>query len=1523
LAGLFLTVPRLAVPAFAQIFIDEILIPGRQEWLRPLLLGMAITAIVQGLLVWLQLTYLRRLIVKLSVSMKGQFLWHVLRLPLGFYAQRLAGDISNRVGLNDKVVNVLSQIANTVIDSVMLIFYAAIMFLYDQPLTWITIGFAALNLLALQRLRRFRVAANLKLAQEQGQLSGIAIGSIRAIETVKASGIESYLFSKLSGLYAKVLNAEQELSLQTQILTALPTLLTSLATTSVLVFGGFRVMSGDLSIGMLVAYQSLVQNFLKPINNLINFGSTLQELEAYLERLDDVLQNPIDPEIVPETNRINPITSDNQLFADSLAFRLQGHVEIRHVSFGYSRLEPSLIEDFNLTVKSGQRVAIVGKSGSGKSTIARLLAGLYRPWEGEIFFDGTPRSKISRSVLSASIAVVEQDIFLFAGTVRENLTLWNPTIPASDLVRACRDAAIHELIVSLPGGYDAQLSEAGTNLSGGERQRLEIARALVRNPTLLVLDEATSALDPQTELTIDRNLRRRGCTCIIVAHRLSTIRDCDEIVVLEHGKVLERGTHEELWQRGGAYAHLISAAETEEKTVLDSQSEQKTAWKVHPQNEPKQLATLPQTSLVEVGNRLARFDYDWMPDVECLKGNKTLPLDDPRVGWVVQSGSLTLFANKTVLADERMDRRYLLSIQSDEMIFGIQPLLSSALQEQWGILAVTTEETVLRRLTILDLANRVAIADPKAIALLKGWVERIIQLVSIESQSNIQVVQVIQALGSNYLSLLRMQARQPLSETQLVLVGLAYFHQCFLHRLRSWMQREQEEEILRAAELEQLNTQLTEQALSGLVAVLEPDQNSLFQPGKPLLVAAGAVCRAMGITMRSPVETGNPRRQDPVAAIAQASQFPIRQVALKGDWWHHEHGPLLGFAEGSNCPVALLPGRNGRYVLFDPIHQHRTVMNPAVAQSLASDAYMFYRPLPQIIRRATGVMQFAIQGYEKDIAAVIAVGVIGTLLGMVVPQATALLVSNAIPDSDRLLLWQLGLALFAAALGKSAFQLAQGILALRVENAADGNLQTAVFDRLLKLAPGFFRRYTSGDLLVRLLAIDQIRSLLSDATQRTLLSGFFSLLNVGLMLAYSPQLTFIALITTLVTVGVTITSGILLVRIKRLQTELGGEITGLTVQLIHGLQKLRVAVAEERAFATWAKKFSQQTQLMSDAQQIQYNVQVINEVFPLVTSMLLYGFAAQFLQIDQTGASPGGVTMGVFLAFNAAFGIFISGVGDLSNTVANITGIVPLWERAQPILQATPEFDPNKTSPGDLQGHIRLDQVCFRYRDEGSLVIDEVTIQAKPGEFVAIVGPSGSGKSTLFRLLLGFETPLSGTVYYDGQDLAWLDVQAVRQQLGVVLQNSRVMRGSIFNNITCGGIVSLDEAWEAAHMAGLADDILKMPMGMYTVVNETGGNFSVGQQQRLLIARALISKPRIVLMDEATSALDNQTQAIVTNSLAQLNATRIVIAHRLSTIRNADRIYVMELGRVVQIGSFEELLNQDGLFSQLAVRQLL
>lgn len=560
ITGFFLVIPGLALPVFSQVFIDNILISKSYDWLRPLLLGMILTAILNSLLSLLQLKFLRRMKIKLSVSMSSRFLWHILRLPVDFYAQRFAGEISSRINLNDKLASLLSgQLATTTISAVMVIFYALVMIQYDVLLTMIGIIFVAINLVTLQMVSRWRVDTNIKLMQEQGKVSGVAIAGLQSMETLKASGLETDFFARWAGYYAKSINARQDIDTTNQVVGILPVFLSTISSMLVLVIGGLQVIHGKLSIGELVAFQSLMRNFMSPVSSLVNLGSTLQEVEGSLNRLDDVLDNPIDPQLKlsNEPDGSDTIITSSMNTTLLPIIRLKGYVELDNVTFGYNKVAPPLISNFNLKIKPGQRVALVGGSGSGKSTIAKLISGLYSPSQGEIRFDGKSRKEISRQVLVNSISIVEQDILLFSGSVRDNLTLWDTTVPDTFIIQACKDAAIDDVVNSLPSGYYSDLLEGAANLSGGQRQRLEIARALVNNPSILIMDEATSALDTETEKIIDQRLRQRGCTCIIVAHRLSTIRDCDEIIVLEQGRVVQRGSHEELLKTEGHYLQLI------------------------------------------------------------------------------------------------------------------------------------------------------------------------------------------------------------------------------------------------------------------------------------------------------------------------------------------------------------------------------------------------------------------------------------------------------------------------------------------------------------------------------------------------------------------------------------------------------------------------------------------------------------------------------------------------------------------------------------------------------------------------------------------------------------------------------------------------------------------------------------------------------------------------------------------------------------------------------------------------------
>lgn len=558
--GLCMIIPGLAIPVMGQIFIDDVFSLKHADWIVKLLNAMFGTMILLGIMTAMRAAVLTYWQKKLTIADSSGFFWHVLRMPVAFFQQRYAADIASRIQFNESTAEVLSnQAATALLDLLVALFYLLLLFQYSVPLTLIGVSISVVDIFVFLYMRRRQTDLIMRIQQDASKAYGVLMSGLMMVESIKANGSEGDLFAKWAGYAAKASVATQEMKLWTMKVKLLPLLLGGLNSALIMTVGGFSIMEGIMTAGIYMAFNNLIAKFHEPVQKLLSLGNVLQNTEMQMRRLDDVRRYKTDSLNYPDENQTVSFTGN----------RLSGELTLKDVSFGYSPLDPPLIEHFDLHLEPGRWAAVVGSSGSGKSTLAKLVAGLYEEWSGEILFDGVKRREIPRPVIVNSLATVDQDVFQISGTVRQNISMFDKSVPSTDIVQAAQDACIHDDIIQLQGGYDAEVAEGGLNFSGGQRQRLEIARALAFNPSLLILDEATSAIDPMTEQKCLENIRRRGCTCLIVAHRLSTIREADEIIVLERGKVAERGTHRELISHDGPYRRLIEERDQQETDVAD------------------------------------------------------------------------------------------------------------------------------------------------------------------------------------------------------------------------------------------------------------------------------------------------------------------------------------------------------------------------------------------------------------------------------------------------------------------------------------------------------------------------------------------------------------------------------------------------------------------------------------------------------------------------------------------------------------------------------------------------------------------------------------------------------------------------------------------------------------------------------------------------------------------------------------------------------------------------------------------
>jgi NHLM bacteriocin system ABC transporter ATP-binding protein len=936
-------------------------------------------------------------------------------------------------------------------------------------------------------------------------------------------------------------------------------------------------------------------------------------------------------------------------------------------------------------------------------------------------------------------------------------------------------------------------------------------------------------------------------------------------------------------------------------------------------------------------------------------GDRPFVLDDPGAVWLLLAGTVEVFDARRA-GGAHCERQHLFTAHAGELLWGLP---STAEEPAPELLAVAPPDALVRRVCARTL---LALPEDEWLLPLECWVTRLWSALARglrpERHTRLRVAAKLMLAPRSsacaeerplWVELRRGQARlenapgQPMlaCETTLPLAGraalvaveeselriedtrtraraghlaqdLAAFHAFVRRVLDTTRARRAVEEAARLEARGAYERAAVERARTGLTSLLDRRRRAQASSADPAFEACRLVCAAQGVRLEP---RGNPRAEgtsSEVAELVEGARLRARRVRLRPGFERLALGPLLVRRVTDGAWLALLPRAHGGYDLHDPGTGRRARLDRAGAVDVSANAWSFYRRLPAEPLTASALVHFGLQGHWRELATVALLGLGAGLLGLALPLATGVVFDIVIPGAQRVQLAYLMLGLVVSALATACFDVTRSLWLLRLEGTAGTTVQAAVWDRLVDLPVEFFRRFTAGDLAERAFGIDTIRHDLSASLVTMVMASLFGSVNLVLLLLLDLQLALWASGLLLVATAVALVAGWRLLRVQATQTELQGRLAGLVLQFVRGIAKLRAAGAEARAWAQWAELFRAQRALALVARA---PLQVFGAVYPVVATLVVYWSVFE--------RRPGALSTGTFVAFLAAFNGLLLGLLQSVGALLAIVHVVPTFERLRPVLATRPEIDDGQADPGELDGELELAHVSFQYAPGAPPVLSDVSLRVRPGEFVALVGPSGSGKSTLMRLLLGFERPTHGHVYYSGQDLAHLDLRRLRRQIGVVLQNSQLLAGDVASNVRGATNAPHEDVLEALRLAGFERDLAALPMGLHTVVSEGASTLSGGQRQRLLIARALLRRPRVVFFDEATSALDNESQAHVRDALARLEATRLVVAHRLSTIADADRIVVLDQGRIVQTGTYAELVHAPGLFAQLVRRQLL
>jgi ATP-binding cassette, subfamily B, bacterial len=1600
-ASLAIDALATVVPLTTQVAIDQVLGRRRVDWL--FLIGASAAGLVTLSVLWSLMRgwLVLRIRARLDVAITQQFTSHLLDLPIPFFTQRSVADLLSRVQANQTIRDVLAgQSIGLLADGAMLLAYLGLMFAFDIGLSWIVLA-AGVLYVAIFLVGRPIVRAGADEVQRKDVLVGTALLQIlRGITSIKSAGAERSSHRRWLNAWIASLNANSRVALKQQTLNTVLFAIQVAVPIVVLLVGGRRVLAGELTTGRLVAFEMLQAGFLGPLQNVVGTLLRLQVVPVLLGRMDDVLLSEREPS------------------RETKCPRLQGEIELRHVAFRYSPTAPFVLEDVSMRIEKGKKVALVGPSGSGKSTLARLLLSLYAPTSGKILLDGADLSTLDPASVRRQYGVVLQETALFDGTVADNLRLFYPNAPMEHVVQAARVAQIHDDILALPQGYDTRISASRGALSGGQRQRLALARAIVHRPPIMILDEATSALDAITESAIERYLSTRACTRVLIAHRLSTVRDADAIFVLDRGRIVERGRHDDLIAAGGLYARLAASEREAQEPHLPPPERQPieardlaqfdafVAWS---EEERGELARQLQRADFAAGTRVVEQDAKATGLYLIQAGTVSIELAEPglaawtaaELGPGVLFGEIGLLdgspSSASVVARSDVRLLHLPYARFQELLRRGDVLAVRATLALGAVVAERTRDAVLRyaemsspethrpRYRVKDSVRRElpleetllgAPLDPDELDRLEHMAVRVAVPRGTPLYEEGAAADAVYVLLAGHVGYRRenigtlgivdpgaligeasafdggdhVTSATALSDVvcltlgqealvELLLSGqrvarklLAPLTEALVRRFRLANYRLREAVALKQGELERAHA-AHEQALEAvreerealvlptrgvvpIVLVREEDQTAAACLAA-LLRAAGRRVSLASVVEAFGVGGGGGSPEERLPEVARSLTLACRRLEVPLSELLAIEAPVLAVLTDGRVVVLESHGLRGWRVM-DPLRGRLHVSNAKLRETFSGQAFEIkdesatfaVASLPERV----GAFAHLRLG---DLARLLCITLLlqGIVIG--VSLATALAVQRVFPSGDRPLLGTLVAASAALAAGLVVMQQLQGRAIEHLRAHFDRELLDEMMTQILKLPNAFFDRFAPGEVLQRFHAFEKVRLLFSTQGVAALLSGSSLAVGGTLLVAFAPRMAAVAIVAFLICLMVTRLVFPAVLHAARDVQKARGRQQDRLIEILQGIVTLRMAGNDSAALQLWFPSFVEEltASLRLD--------RILSRTAPALDG--LRGLALVVcVWLGTRAVLDRSMSLGGLVGSLSVLAIFLGETYVLAvQALCSAPSLVDYGLVRSTFLEPREQTSTALLSPGELRGKVTVDQVSFRYSQDGPLVLKDVSLQIEAGTKVALVGASGSGKSTLGRLLLGLYLPTSGRILFDGKDVSAVDLEALRRRMGVVLQEPFLLSGSIRENIALGAEgVPHDRIVLAAKQAAIHEDIERMAMGYETLVCEGGATFSGGQRQRLSIARALVSSPAVLLLDEATSALDNLSQAVIEHHLAGSTATRIVIAHRLSTIVDADRIVVMHRGSIVEQGTHEELMVRQGPYFELVRAQL-